>query len=114
MGKEEETILISNECNLIARIRKFNEDNRVLTDVSYSKGIHDSSIPQEEETESHIDGVHSSDMKDSLSSHMVPLIDCTKVEEDSDFDMKKNKARRREAKEQKYPTRTLPKWLLES
>ena len=39
-------------------------------------------------------------MKDSGSSHLVPLIDCTKVDKDSDFDIIKNKARRREAKEQ--------------
>ena len=39
-------------------------------------------------------------MKDSLSSHLVPLIYCTKVDGDSDFDIINNKARRREAKEQ--------------
>ena len=49
-GKEEEAILRSNEWNLIGGIRKFNEDNRVSTDVSSLKGIYDASIPQEEET----------------------------------------------------------------
>ena len=39
-------------------------------------------------------------MKDSGSLHLVPLIDCTKVDEYSDFGIIKNKARRREAKEQ--------------
>ena len=39
-------------------------------------------------------------MKDSLSSHLVPLIDCTKVDGDSDFYIIKNKARRIEDKEQ--------------
>ena len=39
-------------------------------------------------------------MKDSVSSHLVPLIDCTKVDGDSDFDIIINKARRREVKEQ--------------
>ena len=53
-------------------------------------------------------------MKDSGSLHLVPLIDCTKVDGDSDFDIIKNKARRREAKEQTDPTRTLPKGLSES
>ena len=38
-------------------------------------------------------------MKDSGSPHPVPLIDCTKVDEDSYFDIIKNKARRRESKE---------------
>ena len=38
-GKEEEAILRSNEWNLIGGIWKFNEDNRVLTDVSSLKGI---------------------------------------------------------------------------
>ena len=38
-------------------------------------------------------------MKDSGSSHLVVLIDCTKVDENSGFDIIKNKARRREAKE---------------
>ena len=84
------------------------------TDVSALKGIYDVSIIQEEETESHIDGVHSSEMKYSGSSHLLPLIDCTKVDRDSDFDIIKNKARRREAKEQTDPTRTLPKGLSES
>ena len=45
-GKEEESILRSNAWNLIGGIQKFNEDNRVLTDVSYLKGIYDASIPQ--------------------------------------------------------------------
>ena len=35
--------------------------------------------PQEEETESHVYGVNYAEMKDSGSSHIVPLIDCTKV-----------------------------------
>ena len=83
-GKEEEAILRSNEWNLIGGIRKFNEDNKVLTDVSSLKGIYDVSIPQEEETKSHVDGVHSADMKDSGSSHLVPLIDCTKIDGHSD------------------------------
>ena len=39
-------------------------------------------------------------MTDSGSSHLVPLIYCTRVDEDSDFDIIKNKARMREAKEQ--------------
>ena len=70
-GKEEEAILISNGWNLIGGIRKFNEDNRVSTDVSYLKGIYNASNPQEEETESHVDGVHSAEMKDSGSFHIV-------------------------------------------
>ena len=41
----------------------------------------------------------------------MPLIDCTKVDVDSDFDIIKDKARRREAKEQTHPTRTLLKGL---
>ena len=49
-GKEEEAILISKEWNLIGGIWKFNEYNRVLTDVSSLKRINDASIPQEEET----------------------------------------------------------------
>ena len=53
-------------------------------------------------------------MKDSGSLHLVPLIDCAKVDGDSDFDIMKNKSRRREAKEQTDPTRTLPKGLYES
>ena len=48
-------------------------------------------------------------MKDSGSLHLVTLIDCTKVYIDSDFDIIKNKARRREAKEHTDPTITLPK-----
>ena len=48
--KEEEAILRINEWNLIGGIRKFNEDNRVSTDVSSLNGIYDASIPQEEET----------------------------------------------------------------
>ena len=39
-------------------------------------------------------------MKDSGSLHLVPLIDCKKVEKDSYFDIITNKARRREAKYQ--------------
>ena len=109
--KEEEAILRSNEWNLIGGIRKFNEENRVSTDVSFLKGLYDASIPQEEETESHVDGLHYAEMKDSGYSHLVPLIYCTKVERDSDFDIMKNKARRTEAKEQTDPTRTLPKGL---
>ena len=80
--KEEESILRINEWNLIGGIRKFNEENRVSTDVSYLKGIYDAIIPQEEETESHVDGVHYAKMNDSVSSHLVPLIDCTKVDVD--------------------------------
>ena len=38
-------------------------------------------------------------MKNNGSSQLVPLIDCTKVDEDSDFDIILNKARKREAKE---------------
>ena len=72
----------------------------MTTDVTSLKGIYDASIPQEEETESHVDGVHSAEMKYSGSLHLVPLIDCTKVDEDSYFDIINNKARRREAKEQ--------------
>ena len=41
-------------------------------------------------------------MKDSGSPHLVPLIDCTKVDKDSYFDIIKNKSRRREAKEQTH------------
>ena len=47
-------------------------------------------------------GVHSEEMEISESLHLVPLIDCTKLERDSDFDIIKNKARRREAKEHTY------------
>ena len=79
-GKEEEAILRSNEWNLIGGFQKFNEENRVSTDVTSLKVIYDASIPQEEETESHVDGVHSADMKYSGSTHLVPLIDCTKVD----------------------------------
>ena len=57
--KEEEAILRSNEWNLIGWIRKFNEGNRVSTDVSSLEDLYDASIPQEEETESQVDGVHS-------------------------------------------------------
>ena len=39
-------------------------------------------------------------MKDSGSSHLVPLIDCTKVDGDSYFYIIKNKAMRIEAKKQ--------------
>ena len=78
------------------------------------QGIYDASIPQEEEIESRVDGVHSAEMKDSGSLHLVPLIYCTKVDGDSDFDIIKNKLRRRGAKEQMDPTRTLPKGLSES
>ena len=60
-------------------------------DVTSLKGIYDASIPKEEETESHVDGVHSAKMKDSGSPHLLPLIDCTKVDEDSYFDIIKIK-----------------------
>ena len=50
-------------------------------------------------------------MKDIGSLHIVPLIDCTKVDGDSYFDIITNKARRIEAKEQTDPTRTLTKGL---
>ena len=53
-------------------------------------------------------------MKYSGSSHLLPLIDCKKVERDSYFDIIKNKARRREAKEHTDPTRTLLKGLSDS
>ena len=85
---------------MIGGVQQFNEDNRVSTDVTSLKVVYDASISQEEESQSYVDGVHSADMKDSGSSHLVPLIDCTKVDEDSDFDIITNKARRREAKEQ--------------
>ena len=52
-------------------------------------------------------------MKDSGYLHLVPLIDCTKVDGDSDFDIIKNKSGKREAKEQTDPTRTLLKGLFE-
>ena len=38
-------------------------------------------------------------MKDSVYSHLVHLIDCKKVDGDSDFDIINNKARRIESKE---------------
>ena len=76
-----------NEWNQIEGIRKFNEENRVSTDVSSLKGIYDATITQEERTESHVDSVHYEEMKDSAFSHLVPLIDCTKVDGDSDFDI---------------------------
>ena len=82
-----------------------------MIDVSSLKGVYDVISHQEEETESHVDGVHSAEMKYSGSSHLVPLIDCTKVDIDSYFDITKNKARRREANKQTDPTRTLPKGL---
>ena len=53
-------------------------------------------------------------MKDGGSSHIVPLIDGTNVDGDSDFDIIKNKARRREEKEQIDPTRSLTKGLSKS
>ena len=59
------------------------------TYVSSLKGMYEASIPQEEETESHVDCVYYAEMKDSGSSHLVPLIDCTKVDGDSDFEIKK-------------------------
>ena len=67
---------------MIGGIRKFNEDNRVSTDVSSLKGIYDAIINQEEEIESNVDGVHYAKTKDSGSSHLLPLIDCTKVDGD--------------------------------
>ena len=99
-GKEEEAILRCNEWNLIGGIRKFKKDKIVSTDVSSLKCIYDASIPQEEETESHVDGVHYAEMKDTGSSHLASLLYHTKVGEDSDFDVIKNKSRRREVKEQ--------------
>ena len=48
--KEEEEILRINEGHMIGGIRKFNEDNRVLIDVSSLNGIYDASTPQEEKT----------------------------------------------------------------
>ena len=71
-GKEEEAIMRSNEWNFIGGVQQYNEENRVLTDVTSLKFIYDASIPQEEETESHVDGVHSAHMKDSGSPHLVP------------------------------------------
>ena len=79
-------------------VQQFNEENILSTDVNYLKGIYDASIPQEEETESHVDGVYPAEIKDSGSLHLVPLIYCTKVDKDSDFDIIKNKAKMREAK----------------
>ena len=78
---------------MIGGVQQFNEDNRVSTDVTSLKGIYDASIPQEEETEAHVDGVHSAEMKYIGSSHLVPLRDCTKVDENSDFDIIKIKQR---------------------
>ena len=84
------------------------------TYVSSLKGIYDASIHKEEETESDVDGVNSAKMKDSGSLHLVPIIYCTKVNRDSDFDIIRNKARRRESNEQTDPTKTLPKGLSET
>ena len=81
-------------------VQQFNEENRVSTDVTSLKGLYDASIPQEEETESHVDYVHSTEMKDSGSPHLLPIMGCTKVDEDSYFDIIKYKARRGESKEQ--------------
>ena len=92
-------------------VQKFNAENRMSKDATSLTGIYDASISQEEETESHVDGVHYADVKYSGSSHIVDLIDFTKVDRDSDFDIIKNIARMREAKEQTDPTRTLPKGL---
>ena len=39
-GKEEEATMKKNEWNLIERIRKLNEENRVSTDVSSLKGMY--------------------------------------------------------------------------
>ena len=44
-------------------IRRFIEDNRVSTNVSSLKGTYDASTPQEEEIESHVDGVNSAEIK---------------------------------------------------
>ena len=112
--KEEEEILISNEWNLIGGVWQFNEEHIVSTYLSSLMGIYDASNPQEEETESHVYGVHSAEMKDSGSLYLVHSIDCTKIDRDSYFDIIKNKARRREAKEQTNQTITLPKGLSES
>ena len=60
--------------------------------------MYDASIPQEEETESHVDVVHYAKMKYSGSLHLVPLIYCTKLEVESYFDIINIKTRRREAK----------------
>ena len=38
----------SNDWDFIGGVQQFNEDNRVLTDVTSLKGIYDASIPQEE------------------------------------------------------------------
>ena len=46
--KEEEAILRSNGWDFIGGGRKFNEYNRVSTDVFSLKGIYDAIIPQEE------------------------------------------------------------------
>ena len=97
----------SNEWNLIGGFWQFNEGNRVSTYVSSLKGIYYVSIPQEEEIESHVDGLHYAEIKYSGSSHLVPIIDFTKLDGDSVFDIIENKARKREVKEQTDPTRTL-------
>ena len=59
----------------------------MLIDVTVLKVVYYASIPQEEETESHVDVVHYAEMKDSGSLHLVHLIDCSKVDEDSYFDI---------------------------
>ena len=92
--KEEESILRSNEWNFIGGVQQFNEGNRVSTYVTSLKGIYDSINPQYEDTESNVDGVYSVEMKYSESLHLVPLIDFTKVDGGSDFDIITNKARR--------------------
>ena len=89
--KEEEAILRSIEWNLIEGIWEFNENNRVSTYVSSLKGIYHASTPQEEETESHIDGLHDAELEYCGSSHLVPSIDCKNVDRDSDFDIIKIK-----------------------
>ena len=63
----------------------------MLTDVTSLKVVYDASIPQEEETESHVDGVNSAEMKDRGSLYLLPLLDCTKLDEDSYFDIIKIK-----------------------
>ena len=73
------------------------------TDVSYLKGIYDASIPQEKETESHVDGIHSAEMKDNGSPHLAPLIDCTKVDKDLDFDIIRNQGGERRRNTQIRP-----------
>ena len=84
---------------MIGGSQKSKEENRVPIDVTSLKGVYNASIPQEEETESHVYGVHYADMRDIGYPHLLPLIDCKRIDEDSYFYIIKNKARRREAKE---------------